>query len=733
MSSETKPALGTPLRPGSGTVVEAKITREEAINAATRMFTIPAELGEPNVNKNLSRDSATWSLNWQSNEKMPDRLSIHVEVDAVTGAILGYNKGLDKADPDSAPPAYTRADAATFAVQWMGKLIPGDKGAYRLVDVPEQFGYYGPVDAGYSFRWERIEQGYPVQNDSVSIAIDARTGELRSFNHNWQRNVTYTLPPTLLSEGGATTIYREQIAMQLYYQHFQQPGTDKGEWKLVYRPLSGYPSINQEGKLLDRSGQPVDLSQVQEIMPVPAPDKPYVAPKQLLTEAEARLLAAAVSGRTDPPTNTNYSEYGKDETKTQGWSFSWNKNGELNEGETNTNISIDALRGIVLNYSNWSRYDPVKKDEKLAITQAQARATALEFIRTNRPDLAGKLVLMPGDPKEAERIVLYGSPSYGVSFGFRVNEVLVADRNGSVEVDARTGKVRSFWVNDQNYVKDEFPAVPQTILKPIDAVDAFLSSQGLELAWGVFYPEIEKAKMAGQMPDPVSLLVWAPGNRLNVAALDARTGAPLDWQGRDLMELAKHPTDINGHFAQREIELLWGRQIFDLKDGKFRPDEVATAADLARWLVLAKGMRPYPMYDFALNFGGKGEAAMTAGSKLMNAPAAPYFGAALQAGIFLPEDFDLSTDPAGPVSREIFALWSARAMGYGNVVKMANRIDMSLADKEQIGARFANAVALLNGLGAVKGDPDGKFSPQRPITRGEAAKLLFAVVTEMRR
>lgn len=204
--------------------------------------------------------------------------------------------------------------------------------------------------------------------------------------------------------------------------------------------------------------------------------------------------------------------------------------------------------------------------------------------------------------------------------------------------------------------------------------------------------------------------------------IDARTGALLDQRGRDLLDAAKRPADIAGHFAEREIELLWSQGILEVSDGQFNPDQAATAGDIARWLVMVRGMSPYGGYDFG--FGGERMASAVAAS-----PSGPYLGAALQAGIILPDELGPDTKPEAAVSRELLALWTARTMGYSAIAQMPNRIDMPFTDRAAIGAKCANAVALLYGLGVLKGDAATSFEPQRAATRGEAAKFLFAVAS----
>jgi hypothetical protein len=353
------------------------------------------------------------------------------------------------------------------------------------------------------------------------------------------------------------------------------------------------------------------------------------------------------------------------------------------------------------------------------------------FIHSYRPDLAGKIMIMPSEesrnPELKIKLAMSPRQTYYVRFAFMKNGIRVADRQASIDVDAMTGKVRGFWANDFA-AKDQFP-VAAALITSEAAMNAFLQSQGVEAAWVEFWQPTATGKDMQQSPPQ---LVWAPGAALNVAGIDAKTGAPLDFQGRDLLQQGKRPTDIDGNVAEREIELLWVRGILDLKDGKFNPAETATAGELARWLVMARGMQPYMSYDFRGAFsGGRGGDGFAA--KLENAKESAYFGAALQNGIILPEDFTMDSDPTAPVSRELFALWVTRAMGYGAVARMPNRIAMPFADQAGIGAGYANAVALLHGLSVAKGDEQTKFEPQRKVTRGEAAIFLFAVASGPRR
>jgi hypothetical protein len=708
-------------------LAEVKVTKEEAIAIVKGIFTIPADMNEPNGGISQSKTGAVWRLDWQSPSKSALRMSINVQVDAVTGAIVGYYKNV--ADQGTiADVGYSRTEAYKVAAGWLEKLAADRKDSLRYTDDPLAYGYYGGSTT-YNFHWSRLEQGYPISGQGIDIAVDARNGELTSFNANWTTDpdVTFKLPEKILDKAAAEEAYRNSMLFGLSYQRFQLPGTDKGDWRLVYRPTGGnWPNVSQDGKLVDGSGAAIDFSRYTDTKMVPKGEKPYTKPEKPVTREAALAMAQAISGRVENPSSVDCSEYGE-ESKSLQCNFNWYTEGE----QSNSGVSIDMKTGLLSNFSNWKPWEPAKEQVQPKVSQEKAREIALAFMQKYRPDMAGSALV--GPMSNYPGMDLRYMRSWNINFTWLVNGVQVSGPNANVEVDFMTGEIIYAYANSLEINPKEPMPEATGLLRQTDVSDSFLKYRGLELAWiqqwpaqaGPYgkYAPMEK----GEPVKPTTVLAWVPRQNYNMEAIDAKTGVPYDWNGRDLIEAAKRPSDIDGHFAQREIELLWARGVFELKDGKFNPDQNATAADLARWLVLARGLQPYPMYDYAGNFGGRGAAAET----IQKSAAAPYFGAALQAGILVPEDFD-EVAPDAPVSREIFALWLVRALGYGEIAKMPNQIAMPFADKPEIGARYANAAAILNGLGIAKGDETAQFFPNRMVTRGEAAKMLFAVAAKGR-
>ncbi|HWI66533.1 MAG TPA: YcdB/YcdC domain-containing protein [Symbiobacteriaceae bacterium] len=703
----------------------AKITREEAIALAAKQFAIPADLGEPNANLSQNKGFASWEVTWRTPAKKPNPRSYTVMVNAVTGQITNYS--YNSAAANDVPLSYSRSDAYKVAETWLSKLAADRKDALRYVDNPLQYGFWGG-NASFQFHWDRMEQGYPVRDQGVDITIDARTGDLQYFTTSWQDDLKAEKPATILDQAQADAAYLKNLPMQMLYRYYQKPATDKGEWKLIYRPYGGgFPVVTQEGKLTQSwTGEPIDYARLSDVKLVPAGAKAYEKPAKPLTPEEGLLFAQQVTGRKDAPNNMDCREEG-DEQKRQSCYFSWY---DEKEGGS-VSLQLDMTTGLVAHYSNWGRYDSLSDKSQPKYTEAQARQIVIDFVQKYRPDMAGKALMSPAQSDMEKVRIAAGDPirSYHVSLTMTHEYIPVSGLEAGAEVDAMTGEIRYFSGPMSELGKNEPYPELKDLIKGSDALEIYLKQQGLELTWVTYNPDIYRLKMdPGAESKAVTTLVWAPRRVMGIEALDAVTGVPYDYEGRNLIEAAKRPVDIDGHFAQREIELLWARGIFELKDGKFNPDQTVAAAELARWLVLARGMQPYPMYDFAGNFTSM----PMAGANLAKSAEAAYFGAALQAGILLPEDFAADADPNAPVTRELYALWVVRALGYGDIAKMESRIEMTFADKAAIGAKYANAVALMNGLKIAGADASGNFNPQRMITRGEAAKMLFAVASKAR-
>lgn len=711
------------LAASEGTRPEAQaytISREEAIRIAREVLAIPESLSETYVSLTEYPEVATWNIDFRTPEEVRESVSVSVGIDAASGAVLSYNYYRSDRSQEPAPPSLTRAEAVQKAEAWLDRLAPDIKDELEMEQAP-YMDYWGQ-DAAYSFRWLRNVKGYPIRGTYVNMTIDVRTGDLLAYYSTHETGAPYNVPERVLEQEQAEAAYREQVKMSLWYTYITEAYTENGSWRLVYLPLYRYfPAMNQDGNLLDSSLEPVESAQLGDLQVVPA-GEPYRKPASPLNRDQALKLAQEVTGQTGEPSTAYYSEYDAGSRLVRNWEFTWNRTDENGQLRGSITARVDVDLGLIASLYQWDDVQPLKAAEQTQISPEAAQQAAVAFIQKYRPDLAGKLAMVPNLDSALDLKATGGEPAvHSVSF-IRLHDGIPVDGTDvSVDVDASTGQVRSLWVNEY-LPEDQFPAA-EGALSPEEAMEAFMTHQGLALTWYQGW----KPSPTGEMEQTDPTLVWAPSQRGDLYAIDGFTGAPLDYQGRDLTRIGGLPTDIEGNFAQREIEVLIGRGIFTVEDGLFQPAKTATVEEAAKWLVLARGMQPYPAYDFRGNLSSAELADNLAAS--VNSG---YFGPALENGIIRPEDFDGGLTAESVVSRELFALWAARAMGYSAVVRMPNQVAMPFKDQASIGSRYANAVALLHGLGVITGDSETAFEPQRGITRAEAAQILFHVLSQAR-
>lgn len=167
-------------------------------------------------------------------------------------------------------------------------------------------------------------------------------------------------------------------------------------------------------------------------------------------------------------------------------------------------------------------------------------------------------------------------------------------------------------------------------------------------------------------------------------------------------------SDIDGHFAQAEIEKLSADGIINgFEDGTFRPNEYVTRAQACK------------MIAFVFNLGQGGVSAfddVDSGSWCY-----PYVSALSEKKIVLGDGNKFRPDDR--ITRQDAAVIVDRAMKF---VEFACEGHYAFADSEDIAPYAAESVAALASNEYLKGDGIS-FMPQNNITRGEIAALLCRI------
>lgn len=717
-------------------LTSVQIRKETAIAKARTLFGIPAEMGEPSVELSMRQGAgspSTYHLSWVPGEKSDEKRSYRVTVNAETGDILSYHFS-PGGDQKVQTLNYTREEALGIAQnRWLPRLAASYSNQIELRTNPLESRYFmagGP--AVHSFYWERMANGSAVVNNAVSIAIDAATGMLISYNLNWSNPLELDKPASTIAAEDAVKAFEAGVPFELVYRWFHTPGTNDGDWRLVYRPV-GTPLVSAaDGSLIDSMGKAFDPNRLRSDLMVPAPASPWAPPSEPLSAEQAEAMARELFDLAADlePTQMNVSEGVRSSKPYKNFTFVWELPSPGGKGVLYHHAGIDAINGTVTEmHASWSEVKPEElKTMKPKLDKAGAEQLAIDFMGKFRPDLAGSLRLVPNNDRwsrfpwepEDERPL---RTSYSVGFE-RMHEGIPVDGSRlHIEIDLYSGKVRYAWF--MGGMPNQEKPLPKKgeVISPEAAAKSFLEYAQLRSVWTMLHEErYVPMPLAAQEENRKLKLVYQPS--IWFMSIDAATGHPLDGSGRDLVLSATRPEDIKGHWAEREIELLLARGVFEPTGAAFNPDAQVTRGDAARWLVLAKGLRPFYGAEFSFDLGGA--AANMPASKVI----AQYAEAGIRAGLFTAEELGKEFDPQQPISREEFALWAARAMGYGKVAEMELDIEVPFGDASAIDEKYRNAVGLLAGLNVIQSDNASPYRPKAVLTRAEAAKVLYGVSSQ---
>ncbi len=178
-----------------------------------------------------------------------------------------------------------------------------------------------------------------------------------------------------------------------------------------------------------------------------------------------------------------------------------------------------------------------------------------------------------------------------------------------------------------------------------------------------------------------------------------------------VIRLDRKFTDLQGHWAQADIERLANKLIVDGRpDGSFDPNATITRAEFAALLVRALGLpetRP--------------------GEPFMDVESADWFagavGAAKQAGLIGGYE-DGSFRPEANITREQMAVMIAKALIFAGQSPQMESTIPTFSDAAEISRWAVEAMGQLAGLGIIHGVTDTTFVPQANATRAQSAVMI---------
>jgi len=715
----------------SETNTKVAVDKSKAEELARKYVSIPKEYTLQS--SSLSMDFATsgkrnvWWLEFVKKANGKHLGSISIQIHADTGQLLHFSTYVnDSSSKPSYPLKVERDEAKEIALKFIANIAYDYSKEIALNADGEHALPPLSGEVRHSLLFERVVNGVVFQGNYIRVVVDSE-GRITNYQLAWDDKLTFPAADGALSQTEAETKLRSLADPVLSYI---LPYNSTGKLK----PLLSY---NLSSFAIDaKSGERIADSSSSMLSDKPLSDKPLGEAPKAGTVSEQQAIDKVKSSFPLPAnaelTGTSYGEREDDNgTKSVVWSLNWalKKDGK----ETGSvYASVDGETGVITSYYSYSYGSETSGGTSVDAEKAVQLATA--EVKKQLPWLANQIYAVKLDPKQYENRKPEEIGSYYIRFVRKIHGANVEYDRINVSVNARTGAIESYNVNLSKYeYGDNAPAV----IGKDAAVDKWFDYYRVQLNYrlteqymlnGQVIP-VEKYKLmlaAGEGAaesvvgeskiDLVYTLTPKPTDES--VFLNAETGK---WHNRETglaTELDRpRATDADGHWAESYLDLMVAYKALDLKDGKVRPNETVTRGELIKMLVLARSGGQ--VYFDTMNTAMAKESASFA-DVAMGSSYFAYIESALDQNLI--DIGDGSFNPEGKVTRDDMAELIVRALGYNSLAKVDSIFASSFKDNAQI--KNKGQASIVVGLG-IMSLSEGKFQPNKEVTRAEAATAFF--------
>ncbi|SHO45119.1 YcdB/YcdC domain-containing protein [Anaerocolumna xylanovorans] len=579
---------------------------ENMINTVKGKITIPSELSEFSYNYysgNPYSDN-TWNFTWSSKDGSKN---IYVNSDS-KGHISSYNYYTNQ----NYKPVYLQGELKDKADAFIKGIAPDISGKLQYLETSSASPYSGT----YTYQYQRVENGIPMPDNSVSVSVNYQTGDVTSYNANWLYDVTIPSSTVKISKEDAAATIGKNIKMTLSYQSayaiYNSDNGNKNNTKafLVYSPDKSYLAVDAiTGKLYDTQSIWYNLNGAAEtakdsgaksmalkasgLTPQESAEVDNI--KGLITKNDA---IQAVKSNTKLLFDKNmtsvsanlYKNNYADGNSGYIWNINFSDPREIKDSTKDSyrayaSATVDAKTGKIIGYySSTNNYYNSKtgnwETPKVKYTSKQGKGILESFLKEQIPEYfksstytgtSDDYVIAYKDSKP-----VYGGYSYNYQ---RVNEgISYAANNISGAVDGVTGKIYSFGYSWDSKVTFE---APTNVISADKAFGYYIANEGYRLVYEIYYKNsVSDTKTdASYTQTPLVRLVYRTD--ISPDFISPFTGKQLDYDGKEYVKQTTlySYTDIEGNSSARNIKLLANMGI-GFEGGLFKPAQAVTSDEL---------------------------------------------------------------------------------------------------------------------------------------------------------
>lgn len=577
---------------------------ENIINTVKSKITIPSDLSEfsYNYNSGSSYTDSTWNLTWANKDGSK---SIYINCDS-KGRIQSYNYNTNL----SYKPVYLQGELKDKADAFIKGISPDIYTKLQYTEASARSSYNGT----YSYQYQRMENGIPMPDNTVTVGVNYQTGEVTSYTVNWLYDVSIPSSEVKITKEDAASRIGKNIKMTLSYQSaYNKDSNGKSTAKafLVYSPDKSYISVDAvTGKIYDTQNLWTDVYGNEKagltadskadgsgLTPQEAAEVDNI--KGLITKDNA-IKAVKGNGKLlfdKNMTSVTANLYKNDSTNGSSgyvWGINFSdpreeKNGKGDSYRAYAHATVDAKTGKILSYysSTNNYYNSATgkwESPKVKYTSKQGKGILEGFLKEQIPEYfknstysgaADDYIIAYKDSKP-----VYGGYSYNYQ---RVNEKIPYAANNIIgSVDGITGKIYSFGYNWDENVTFE---APDNIISAEKAFDSYIANEGYRLVYEIYYKNsVTNAKAdASYTQTPLVRLVYRTDITPNY--ISPFNGKQLDSEGKEYTKTTNlySYTDIDNNSSARNIKLLANMGI-GFEGGLFKPSQAITAEELADFI-----------------------------------------------------------------------------------------------------------------------------------------------------
>lgn len=668
---------------------------QTAILTAKSKIEIPDEYTEFDSNIYTNEDGISYNLSWNDKDYNG---SISITINDKNDITNYYSSVRQLDDPKVQFAAYTGEELKQKALEWLGKVNPSWISELNAENADTSD--YGSIYSDSTYiSFNRIKNGIDFLGNRVSFNINNRTGEVTNMYSSWNYDTEIPDPSEAMDENAAEDEFFKLSPLELEYMEID------GIAKPIYTPANPYVRINARkgGEITERysvlnqkgeaataedaaaSGGSLNSSRLTESEIANLEEINDLIPEQDLVKLAQSLkytnLSKASYEGLRYTRGFSYAKNSEEEEEKQSYnaqlSFVFNKD---TADEYNGSVTLDAETGELIRFyaCDYSAYDSRKESEAPAVKAEAALKTAELFIVEYSPEQATKV------KAEAEDDEVYGD--YYLNFARRENDIPYYANYVNVSVNSETGLVTSFSKNwDDELVFES----PDGIMDTATAEQAFRQHANFTLSYVYSY------NLASDNETVVECIeLCYRGENLT---LDAKTGKPVNLY--EDAEALPEANDISGHYGEAQIKALISAGVIELdsETPAFRPDDTINKGELGQ--LVARLKQRYIPYEPA-----------SVEKTIRNMQ------------ILLPSETFNSDEAA---QRMDGVTYIVRAIGYREVAELHDIFNCSFADAANIPADKTGYIAIARGLGIVRGDENGSFNSDAPLTRADAAIMIY--------